>query len=168
MDQASQEHLQEILKISIDDLSLEDKRFLHGRRGYLTRSQQADYADVIDEVTEMNNQKLRSEGNIQQAEARQTPKAPKAQKKNAPKPQEENLSQDVHLDLDAPVKSEKQLAAEKAMEEAKRLQEEAAAEANNESETEETTDPEGDGAGESASTEEVECLDPDCTHENHQ
>lgn len=166
MNPESQENLKRILTLPLHELTENDKRFIHARRGYLTNSQKSDYAEVIEEVNALNAS-LSDETTEGVEEAPTTEvKLSKKQRKQQQKEQEaQNKSKDVHLNLDKPVKTEKQIAAEKAMAEAKRLQKEAEAERSNSSQPAENT---GDAQGADNQLEEDECLDPDCTHENHQ
>jgi hypothetical protein len=155
MDQASQEELQRILTTPEAELTLEDKRFIHARRGYLTKSQLNDYADIINEVHAMNTKSNDTAKTVHEVTEPQQPKPQKAAKQKPQQPAQDN---DVRLNLNVPEKSEKQLAAEAAMAEAKRLQEEAEAESANASTPSNTTEDQ---------EEQEECLDPDCVNPEH-
>lgn len=59
MDTQSQERLQQLLLKEFESLTEDDKAFLRARRGYLTRTQKKDYADILGEEAPQQNQPRR-------------------------------------------------------------------------------------------------------------
>lgn len=52
MDTASREELNRIVALGADGMTIADKKFLFARRGYLNKSQKAEFKDVIHEMDE--------------------------------------------------------------------------------------------------------------------
>lgn len=144
MDQGSQENLKRILELTIPELTIEDKQFLFSRRSYLSRTQLEDYAEVLNFISRLNTSK----------------DLPKNKKMVNPEPKkeasEESFDQKVENQVKQPEKEEVQ---ELAKEQESTATQEGEAPSTESQESQVTE-------GNDTSSQEDECLDPDCQHDN--
>lgn len=140
MDAESQQILNDILKKTVHEFTEYDMAFLRARSTYLTKAQRKEYRSIL--------QVPQQAATEPQAPLQPTQQAPK--KEVAP-----ILDEDERLDLDKPAAPANQEQAENTG-------------GGSKEDDEETVEEEFKDEDEDDEEEDETCLDPDCTHEDHE